>query len=102
MHEEALLRDLRRKLLDVARAEGNAPVRRVRVWVGALAHVTPDVLRHRWSEVVSGTPAGAAELTVDVSTDPDDPAAMGVRLVEVTVDEGGSASAPAPADEGVA
>lgn len=102
MHEEAVLRDLRRKLIEVTHAEGDPPVRRVRVWVGALAHVTPDVLRLRWPDVVTGTPAQTAELAVDVSTDPSDPAALGIRLVEVTVDAGGSVLPPVPARGGAA
>jgi hydrogenase nickel incorporation protein HypA/HybF len=87
VHEEALLRDLRRKLREVARSEGDLPIRRVRLWVGALAHVTPDTLRLRWPEVVAGTLAAACRLEIDLSTDPSDPAAQGIRLVELSVDD---------------
>jgi len=86
MHEEALLRDLRRKLFEIAHAEGNLTIRRVHLWIGALAHVTPEALRLRWPEVVAGTPAVGAELAIDVSADPSDPAAQGIRLTEVVVD----------------
>jgi hydrogenase nickel incorporation protein HypA/HybF len=86
MHEEALLRDLRRKLTEVAHAEGGVPIRRVHLWIGALAHVTPEALRLRWPEVVAGTPAVGAELAIDVSADSSDPAAQGIRLTEVVVD----------------
>ena len=101
MHEEALLRDLRRKLLEVARKEGDRPVRRVRLWVGALAHTTPEGLRRRWPEVVTGTPAEGATLEITVSDDLSDPAAQGIRLVEIAVDEGAGASVPADAPEGL-
>jgi hydrogenase nickel incorporation protein HypA/HybF len=94
MHEEALLRDLRRKIQEVARQEGDAPIRRVRLWVGALAHVTPATLRVRWPEVVAGTPAEGGRLEIDVSDDPSDPAAQGIRLVELTVDDGPPPSPP--------
>ncbi len=94
MHEEALLRDLRRKIQEVARKEGDAPIRRVRLWVGALAHVTPATLRVRWPEVVAGTPAEGGRLEIDVSDDPSDPAAQGIRLVELTVDDGPPTSPP--------
>jgi hydrogenase nickel incorporation protein HypA/HybF len=87
MHEERLLKDLRRKIQEVAHAEGDAPIRRVRLWVGALAHVTPETLRRRWPEVVADTPAEDGRLEIDVSDDPTDPAAQGIRLVELTVDE---------------
>ena len=88
MHEEALLRDLRRKLQEVAHAEGDVPVRRVRLWVGALAHVTPATLRARWAQVVAGTPAEDGRLEVEVSEDTADPDAQGIRIVDVTVDDG--------------
>ena len=95
MHEETLLRDLRRKIIEVARNEGNPSVRRVRIWIGPLAHVTPESLRRRWSEVVSGTPAENSSLQVDLSDDTADPAAQTLRLVEMTIDDGTS---PGPKD----
>ena len=88
MHEEALLRDLRRKIQEVAQAEGDVPVRRVRLWVGALAHVTPATLRARWPEVVAGTPARDGRLEVEVSDDTSHPDAQGIRIVDVTVEDG--------------
>ncbi|MCI4372039.1 MAG: hydrogenase maturation nickel metallochaperone HypA [Thermoplasmata archaeon] len=102
MHEEALLRDLRRKLQEVARVEGDLPIRRVRLWVGALAHVTPTALRLRWPEVVAGTPAEGGRLEIDVSEDTADPDAQGIRLVELTVDDerGRVPEWPHPATEG--
>jgi hydrogenase nickel incorporation protein HypA/HybF len=93
MHEEALLRDLRRKLIEVTQGANGAPVRFVRVWVGALSHVSAESLQGRWPEVVAGTPAQGARLEVDVSSDPEDPAAQGVRLVELTVEEPGDGPA---------
>ena len=87
MHEEALLRDLRRKIVEVARREGDAPVLRVRLWVGALSHVTPEGLRRRWPEVVAGTPAEDARLEIDLSDRESDPGAQSIRLVDMTVDD---------------
>ena len=88
MHEETLLRDLRRKVQEVARREGQVPIRRVRVWIGALSHVRASTLEERWPEVVAGTPAQGSRLEVEVSDDPTDPVAQGIRLVELTVDDG--------------
>ncbi|MGA8664300.1 MAG: hydrogenase maturation nickel metallochaperone HypA [Thermoplasmata archaeon] len=93
MHEETLLRDLRRKVEEIGRREGGVPIRRVRVWVGALSHVRPSTLEERWPEVVDGTPAEGSRLEVEVSDDLSDPMAQGIRLVELTVDEG---DAPVP------
>jgi len=101
MHEEALLRDLRRKIEEVSRAEGGVPIRRVRLWIGALAHVTPATLRLRWPEVVHGTPAQDGGLDIAVSNDPSDPAAQGIRLVELVVDDGPGPNSP-PTDRSLA
>jgi hydrogenase nickel incorporation protein HypA/HybF len=87
MHEEALLRDLRRKLVELSSRDRGVSIRRVRLWVGALAHVSPEALRRRWSEVVDGTPAGSAELDLVISDDPAHPDAQGIRLVEIGVEE---------------
>jgi hydrogenase nickel incorporation protein HypA/HybF len=101
MHEETLLRDLRRKLVEVARREGDLPIHRVRIWIGALAHTTPEALRRRWPEVVAGTPAQRAALEIGVSDDPFDPAAQGIRLVEFTVGEGPKVGDVPEAPEGL-
>ncbi len=85
MHEEAVLRDLRRKILEVARAESDRPIVRVRLWVGALSHLTPVTLRARWPEVVADSPARDGTLEVEVSGDPLHPDALAVRIVDVTV-----------------
>jgi len=37
--------------------------------------------------VVADTPAQGGRLEIDVSNDPSDPAAQGIRLVELTVDD---------------
>jgi hydrogenase nickel incorporation protein HypA/HybF len=87
MHEEALLRDLRRKLDEVARAEGGVRIVRVRLWVGALAHVSADGVRRRWPELVAGTPAEASTLEIVVSDDPSGPYAEAIRLEDVTVSD---------------
>jgi len=88
MHEETLLRDLRRKVCEVAPAGGKVRIVRVRLWVGALAHITPDSIRRRWPEVVADTSAAECELDIELSPDPSDPAAQGVRLVDMIADDG--------------
>jgi hydrogenase nickel incorporation protein HypA/HybF len=88
MHEEALFRDLRRELLRVLRPEGGRPVLRVRIWVGALTHVTESRLAEAWPRIVEGTPASGARLEVLTSEDPRDPLAGSVVLRSFTVEEG--------------
>ena len=85
MHEEALLRDLRRKIRELAELERGEEISRVSLWVGALSHVTEEMLRSRCPTVVEGTPAQRAQLDVEVSEDLDDPRAGGIVLVKVSV-----------------
>ena len=90
MHEEALLKDLRRKLLEVTAREGTPRVARVRLWLGALSHVSESQLRDEWPRVVEGTPAQSAALDVTMSHDLEDPRAQGLVLVSLDVEERGS------------
>lgn len=94
MHEEALLRDLRRALEDVARRERVARITRVDLWIGALAHATEAGVRGRWPELVAGTAADGATLSIESSTDVRDPRATGLVLVRVETD--GSAAGVSP------
>ncbi|MGI0131889.1 MAG: hydrogenase/urease maturation nickel metallochaperone HypA [Thermoplasmata archaeon] len=87
MHEEALARDLRRKLEELARSAAPRRVRGVRLWVGALSHLTDATLRELWPRITDGTGAEGARLTVDPSRDLTDPRAQGVVLVSVDLDE---------------
>ncbi|MFZ0829580.1 MAG: hydrogenase/urease maturation nickel metallochaperone HypA [Thermoplasmata archaeon] len=90
MHEEAMLQDLRRKLVEVTDREGVPRVARVRLWVGALSHVSEDQLRRQWPRVVDGTAAQSAALEVTASRDIEDPRAQGLVLLSIVVEESGS------------
>lgn len=83
MHEEALLRDLIRKAGEVAQEQKAHRVTRVRLWVGALAHLSEAQLQERWTWAVAGTPMEASTLEVEVSDDPSDPRATGIVLVSL-------------------
>ncbi len=83
MHEEALLRDLVRKVEEVARTHRSERVTRIRLWVGAFAHLSPPQLRDRWTTAAAGTAAERAELEIEFSHDTSDPRATGVVLVSV-------------------
>ncbi len=84
MHEEALLRDLVRKVEEVARAHRVERVERVRLWVGALSHLTEGTLRARWSMATIGSVAEGSGLEVESSLDVHDPRAQGVVLQSLT------------------
>ncbi len=86
MHEEALLRDLHRKVLEVAAAQAATRVRRISLWVGALAHLTEEQLRARWVETFAGTLAEGAQLDIEHSLDPEDPRADKIVLTKMDID----------------
>jgi len=93
MHEERLLRDLRREISAIARKERAARIVRVDVRLGALSHFTPAEFRAAWPRAVEGTAARDATLTVEQASDPTAPDAQGVLLVRVVVDDGAAAGA---------
>ncbi len=96
MHEEALLRDLRRKLVDIAQREHVERISRVALWVGALAHVPEETLRSRWAGTVEGTPAEGARLEIQLSSDLTDPRAQGIVITHVDVSDTSGDSSPDP------
>ena len=88
MHEEALVRDLRRKLVELAEAHPDSRIVRVHMWVGALSHLTAPELDRRWTEATRGTAAEGSKLSIDLSSDLTDPRAQGVLLRDVTFSGG--------------
>lgn len=85
MHEKVLVQDLQRKLLEVAAREKATRILRVRVWVGALSHVTEDSLRGLWPDLVKGGPAAGSELEIEMSGDPHHPQAQSLILSSVVL-----------------
>ena len=85
MHEETLLRDLQRKVEEVARASGATHVARILLWVGALSHFSEAALRERWAFATRETTLNGSRLEVEMSTDVHDPRASGVILRSVDV-----------------
>ena len=90
MHEQALVLDLRRRLSEIARADPGLRIRRVRLWVGALSHLTEPSVREMWPSIAEGVCPKDAQLEVEVSTDLADPRAQGVVLTSVDVEGGGT------------
>jgi hydrogenase nickel incorporation protein HypA/HybF len=84
MHEQALLRDLMVKVDAVAEAEGGRVVR-VRVWLGALSHFTPEHFREHFADASRGTAAEGADVDAVLDDDLTDPRAGGVVLESVEV-----------------
>lgn len=87
MHEQALMQDLRRMLEEVAEREHALRVVKVRVWVGALSHLTEQSLRSMWPDVVRDGPAASSRLEVETSHDVRHPDAQAVVLRSVVLSE---------------
>ena len=100
MHEEALFRDLRRKLEELGREHRGERITRVRIWVGALSHVSAPMIQDRWPGIVADTPARSACLEVEVSTDPHDPRAEGIVLADIDLVEASAAPSLPPPHQG--
>ena len=83
MHEESLFRDLRRALEELAAREQTSHIVRVRVWVGALSHLTEARLREAWPHIVGATAAQGSMLEVEVSSEVSDPRSTSVVLTSV-------------------
>ena len=87
MHETALVRDVVRRIEDLARATGAHRVPSARIWLGALSHLSADHFREHFAIAAQGSIAAGATLVIEVSDDPDDPHAQNVRLESVDLDD---------------
>jgi len=87
MHETALVRDIVRRIDDLARATNARRVTGAKVWLGALSHLSPGHLREHFAVEARDTLAAGAILDIEVSDDLDDPHAQQVRLESVDLDD---------------
>ncbi|WP_018948263.1 hydrogenase maturation nickel metallochaperone HypA [Thioalkalivibrio sp. ALMg11] len=85
MHEFSLMADLMRKIEQVAVDNNAERVTRVRVWLGALAHITPEHFREHFEDGTRGTVAEGAELEVETSDDEAHPEAQQILLRSLDV-----------------
>lgn len=86
MHEASLIRSLIRKVGSLADAEDANKVMTVRVWLGALSHMSADHFREHFEEEAKGTVADGALLEIEVSTDIGDPNAQDLLLRSIEVE----------------
>jgi hydrogenase nickel incorporation protein HypA/HybF len=86
VHERTLMRDVLRKIDEVARAGGAARVTRVTVRLGALSHFTPEHFREHFADAARGTRAEGAEIDAVFGQDIVDPNATGVVVESVEVE----------------
>lgn len=87
MHEAGLMRDLMRKITDLAAAEGARRVTGVTVWLGALSHMSPAHFREHFDQAAAGTLAEGARLTCETSADIGDPHAEAILLRSIETED---------------
>jgi hydrogenase nickel incorporation protein HypA/HybF len=85
MHEFFLMADLVRKIEQVAADNGAKRVTRVRVWLGALSHISAEHFREHFEDGTRGTLAEGAELEVEASDDQAHPQAQQILLRNLDV-----------------
>jgi len=86
MHETGMVRDLVRRLEQVAQESGGGRVAVAQVWLGALSHMSPEHFREHFEEASRGTVAAGARLTIELSQDMSHPSAQQVILESVELE----------------
>ena len=87
MHETALVRDVVRRIQDLARASEARRVTGAKIWLGALSHLSSDLFREHFAIAAQGSIVAGAALTIELSDDLDHPQAQHVRLESVDLDD---------------
>jgi hydrogenase nickel incorporation protein HypA/HybF len=87
MHETALVRDVVRRIADLAHATSAHRVTGAKVWLGALSHLSAEHFREHFAIEAQGSIAAGATLAIEVSDDLDHPDAQHIRLESVDFDE---------------
>ncbi len=87
MHETALVRDVVRRIDELARSAGARRATGAKVWLGALSHLSAEHFREHFAIEARDTLAAGALLEIEMSADPADPHAQHIRLESVDLDE---------------
>ncbi|MGI9417655.1 MAG: hydrogenase/urease maturation nickel metallochaperone HypA [Geminicoccaceae bacterium] len=86
MHEASLMIGLMRQIDGIAREEGAKRVTKVKVWCGALSHMTEAHFAEHFRQAAEGTLAEGATLDVTVSDDLTNDRAQDVLLESIDVE----------------
>jgi hydrogenase nickel incorporation protein HypA/HybF len=86
VHEQAVMRDVVGRILDLAALEGASTVTRVNVRLGALSHFTPGHFREHFEDAARGTAAEGAAVEAVLSDDTNAEGAAGVVLESVELE----------------
>jgi hydrogenase nickel incorporation protein HypA/HybF len=85
MHEMGLIRDLLHKIEQIAAEQNARRIAKVDVWLGALAHISPDHFREHFVEGIQGSLAEGADLEIELSGDIHHPQAQDILLKSIDV-----------------
>jgi len=86
MHEQSLMKDLMVKIREVAAQQGVDRVVGVKVWLGALSHMSPEHFAEHFETSSAGTVAEGARITCESSVDINHPEAQDIRLLSIDVE----------------
>jgi hydrogenase nickel incorporation protein HypA/HybF len=81
------VRDVVRRIEDLAQAAGAHRVTGARIWLGALSHLSAEHFREHFAIAAQASIAAGATLAIEVSDDPNDPHSQNVRLESVDLDD---------------
>jgi Zn finger protein HypA/HybF involved in hydrogenase expression len=87
MHERRLVADLVHHIDEVANANGDVAIERVKIEIGALSHATPESLRSAMEPAIADKTWHHAALDITKATDVSSPDALDVRLVSISVED---------------
>lgn len=87
MHEASLMKNLMRRVEDLAREHGARRITRIAVKLGALSHFSPDHFREHFEQASRGTVAEGASLEIELLTDISDPRAQDVIVESADIEE---------------
>ena len=87
MHEAALMKDLMKRIEEIAAREGSKRVTGLKVKLGALSHMTPEHFREHFEQVSRGTVAQGARVEAIQLNDIRDPKATQIELEKLEVED---------------
>jgi hydrogenase nickel incorporation protein HypA/HybF len=87
MHEAGMIRDLLRRISQLAQEASATSVTGVTVWLGALSHISAEHFREHFEQETAGSIAEGAELVIESSEDIDHPNAQAILLRSIDIAE---------------
>ena len=87
MHEAGMIRDLLRRIRQLADDEAATAVTGVTVWLGALSHISPEHFRDHFERETLGSIAEGATLSIESSDDIHHPDAQAILLRNIDVSD---------------